>query len=132
MKAKRNITGVIAIVMFVIGMISCGKPDPFKTGTHCAAKWTDGSYWGATITGNTGGKYQIRYDDGTTGEVMLADLKSMCAKEDIKAGDKVLAVWSVNGKMYNGTVQDIQATGATIKWDDGSTPTVVQFSNITK
>lgn len=124
--------------IFALGFTSCGsKPeaaadDPYKVGTHVAAKWSDGAYWGATITGNTGGKYQIKYDDGTSGEVTSADMKSITPKADIKVGDKVLGSWMSNGKMYKGTVESLESDGAMVKWDDGSAASLVPYSNITK
>ncbi len=132
MKTKNALISLIAVLAIIIGFVSCGKEDPYKVGTHVAAKWSDGDYWGATITGNNGGKYQIKYDDGTQGEVTAAELKSITPKADIKVGDKVLGVWSTNGKMYKGTVQEIQGAGVIVKWDDGSEPSLVSFDNITK
>lgn len=137
---KTKIFMLSALVAFVlsIGMTSCGsKPeaaaeDPWKVGTHVAAKWTDGNYWGATISGNTGGKYQVKYDDGTTGEVTAADMKSITPKADLKVGDKVWAVWMNGGKMYKGSVQELQDGGAIVKWDDGSEPSIVPYTDITK
>lgn len=132
MKTKNLLLSLLAALALTFGFVGCSKEDPYKVGTHVAAKWTDGDYWGATITGNSGGKYQVKYDDGTEGEVGEAELKSITPKEDIKVGDKVLAVWSTNGKMYKGEVQELQATGAIIKWDDGSEPSLATYSNITK
>lgn len=132
MKTKSLIFNLLAALVLAVGFVACSKEDPYKVGTHVAAKWSDGDYWGATITGNANGKYQIKYDDGTQGEVTVAELKQITPKADIKTGDHVLAVWSTNGKMYKGTVQEIQADGAIVKWDDGSEPSFVSFTNITK
>lgn len=133
MKMKKLILSLVSALFLSFALVSCGgKDDPYKVGTHVAAKWSDGAYWGATITGNNNGKYQIKYDDGTNGEVTAAELKSITPKDEIKVGDHVLAVWSTNGKMYKGTVQEIQGAGAMVQWDDGSQPSFVDFRNITK
>lgn len=132
MKTKSLVLNLLAALVLAVGFVACAKDDPYKVGTHVAAKWSDGAYWGATVTGNANGKYQIKYDDGSQGEVTVAELKQITPKSDIKAGDHVLAVWSTNGKMYPGTVQEIQSNGAMVKWDDGSQASFVDFNNITK
>ncbi len=154
MKTRTSLFNLFAFLSLTAGLISCGnaKEDPANTdvaapakveapapsgdayaiGTHVAAKWSDGNYWGATIVGNSNGKYQVKFDDGTSNEVTSSDLKSITPKDQIKTGDKVLAVWMTNGRMYNGVVESIQADGAMVKWDDGSAASLVSFSNITK
>jgi hypothetical protein len=135
MKTKILMLSVLMAFFLAFGFTSCSSTpaeDTYKVGTHVAAKWSDGEYWGATVTGNAGGKYQVKYDDGTEGEVTAADMKSITPQAEIKVGDKVLGVWMTNGKMYKGTVQELQAGGAIVKWDDGSEPSLVAFSNITK
>jgi len=154
MTTKTSIICFTAFLFLTAGLISCGGNkeedttkettpaakqdapaegnDPYKIGTHVAAKWSDGNYWGATIIGNANGKYQMKFDDGTSNEVSASEIKMITPKGDIKTGDKVLAVWVTNGRMYNGVVQEVQADGAIVKWDDGSTPSFVSFDNITK
>ena len=127
--------------------MSCGAPkddaannvvapapsgDAYAIGTHVAAKWSDGNYWGATVIGNANGKYQMKFDDGTSKEVTASDLKTITPKDQIKVGDKVLAVWMTNGRMYYGVVESLESNGAMVKWDDGSAPSLVSFDNITK
>lgn len=155
MKARNLFIGLAASLFITAGLISCGgakedsatkesatapkeEPkappanDPYAVGTHVAAKWSGGDYWGATINGNANGKYQVKYDDGTTSEVSASDIKSITPKSEIKVGDKVLAVWMTNGKMYNGVVEELKDDGAMVKWDDGSAASLVSYSNITK
>ncbi len=154
MKTKTSFIGLLSFLFLTAGLISCGGEkedaatkddanapketaapadnDPYKVGTHVAAKWSDGNYWGATIVGNADGKYQMKFDDGTSQDVSASDLKMITPKADIKVGDKVLAVWMSNGRMYNGTVEELKDDGAMVKWDDGSAPSLVAYSNITK
>ncbi|MEZ5346306.1 MAG: hypothetical protein R2681_12215 [Pyrinomonadaceae bacterium] len=53
------------------------------------------------------------------------------ATETLKKGDKVVALWSAK-TYYDGEIQEIGSDNVkmTIKWDDGSTPTEVESSNV--
>ena len=135
MKTKLTITTALVLFILTAGFFSCGNKaggSDYAAGTAVAAKWSDGNYWTAKIVSLSGDKYKITYDDGTSGEVMKADIKPLAAKEDLKAGDAVWAVWSGNAKMYKGTIQDIQEGGVNVKWNDGSAASLVPFGKIAK
>jgi len=126
--------GFLFIVLFALSTAvfhSCKSEPQFKVGTSVAAKWADSNYYLATIASITGDKYSVNYADGTSGDVVLADLKLFTEKENLKTGDKVLAVWA-GAKLYSGKIKELKATGAMITWDDGSAESEVAFGKILK
>lgn len=133
MKISKIISSILATLIITMGIYSCNKAaDAYKVGDHVAAKWSDGKYWTATITGIDGSKYNVAYDDGTAGSVTKDGLKPIAAQADLKVGDAVWAVWSGNSKMYEGTIQELQSGGAIIKWNDGSMPSLANYGKIAK
>lgn len=131
MNMKKGI--FILLVLAISGLIlhSCKSEPQFKVGMSVAAKWADSNYYLATISAINGEKYSIDYADGTKGEAFLADLKAFTEKENLKSGDKVLAVWA-GAKLYSGTLKDLKETGAMVVWDDGSAPCEVVYGKILK
>ncbi len=103
--------------------------DEFAIGTRVASKWADGNFYAGTIEGVNGTTYKIAYDDGDKGDNTKADLMVLPAKPTLKAGDKVLAVWS-GARMYAGVVEEVKTVSAVVKWDDGSSPSEVNFGKI--
>ena len=104
----------------------------FAVGATAAAKWTDGKYYLAVIKAVNGDKYDVDYADGTKGTVTPADMKIIPSTLTLSKGDKVLAVWSTSGRFYTGIVEEVKATGARIKWDDGTAPSEAPFGKIIK
>ena len=112
---------------------SCNdNANPFSPGSHIAAKSTDSCFYLATIKSDTGGKFQVNFDDGDQGDVAKTDMKVFCSEADLHTGDKVLASWNSSEKLYPGTVQEIQRGGVIVKWDDGSAPSFSPFGKIVK
>lgn len=101
-------------------------------GSRVASKWADGNYWAATVTDSTGTTYKVKYDDGTNGTNTIDKLKLLSDTITLEKGDKVLAVWSSNGRFYDGVVQEVKTTSAIIQWDDGSAPSEVVLGKIIK
>ncbi len=102
-------------------------------GARVASKWADGNYFAATIIEISGSTYSVQYDDGTSGENPIANLIPLSEVITLNVGDKVLAVWSsASGRLYEGTVQEVNSSSAVIKWDDGSDPSEVPFGSIVK
>ena len=133
MKISKTISTIILAFTVMTGVFSCkNASDPFQVGTAVAAKWSDGSYWTAKITSVAGDKYGIVYDDGTKGDVVKADLKALTPQADLKKGDAVWAVWTSNSKMYQGTIDELKPEGAMVKWNDGSSISMVPFGKIAK
>jgi len=126
--------GIIILFVFAIsGVIlhSCKSEPQFKVGMDVAAKWADNNYYLATISGIDGEKYAIDYADGTKGEAIKADMKAFTEKDDLKTGDKVLAVWA-GAKLYSGIVKEMKETSAMVAWDDGSAPSEIAYGKILK
>lgn len=107
------------------------KAPTFSVGMTVAAKWQDNNYYLAEIKAVNNDKFDVAYADGDTATVTVGDLKAIPAQPTLKAGDKVLAVWD-KARFYSGTVQEVKASGALVKWDDGSTPSEVPFGKIIK
>lgn len=128
---KKSILFFLFIAFSAINFQSCKNTVNLKTGMTVAAKWTDNNYYLATITSINGDKYAVDYTDGSKGEVKSSDLKVPNEKSELKAGNKVLAVWA-GSKFYSGTIKEIKESGAVITWDDGTEDSEVAFGKILK
>ena len=128
---KNSIIVAIFLIFAGISFLSCTKGTDFSKGTTVAAKWSDNNYYLATISEIKDGKYSVDYADGTKGEVTEDDLKALTPKEEIKAGDKVLAVWA-GAKFYSGKILELNEKNALIMWDDGSAQSEVDINKILK
>lgn len=117
--------------MSAIAFHSCKSEPEFKAGMSVAAKWADNNYYLATIVSITGEKSAVNYADGTSGDVLLTDMKVFTEKENLKVGDKVLAVWA-GAKLYSAKIKEMKETGALVTWDDGSAESEVAFGKILK
>jgi len=114
-------------VLFSLCLITFFSCKPKEKQTVCA-KWSD-KWYEAEIVSETGGKIHVIYSDRTEADLTAADIKYPLEKEKIKVGERVLAVWTT-GLYYEGTVEEVKTEGATIKWDDGSTPSLVAYGKI--
>lgn len=117
----------VASVTFTVTAPPAGN---FIVGETVCAAWST-SWYEAEIVSFTDGIYQIIYSDKTQGNLTSDKLRKVLTKEEIKVGDKVLAVWT-SGKYYVGTVKEIKADGAIIAWEDGSSPSLAKFGKIAK
>lgn len=100
-------------------------------GQQVSAQWSDGNWYLAKIDSVSGNTFNVTYADGEKGAVKMEEIRSIPSNMALKAGDRVLAVWS-EARFYGGVVQSVDADGATIKWDDGSSPSKVFFGKIIK
>ena len=105
--------------------------DAIKVGDNVAAEWMSDSWYLATVKKVSDGNYDVDYADNTSGTVTKAQIKTLDKNLKLAVGDKVMAVWS-NARFYAGVVQDLKEGGATIKWDDGSSPSFVELGKIYK
>jgi len=128
---RKSILVILFIAFSAITFQSCKNSVSFKVGMTVAAKWTDNNYYLATITSINGDKYAVDYTDGSKGEVKATDLKVTNEKSELKAGNKVLAVWA-GSKFYSGTIKEMKENGAVITWDDGTADSEVAFGKILK
>lgn len=105
----------------------------YKVGDVVATQWTDGFLYPAKVTAVNGLKYNVDFDDGSKGtDYEESKLQLLPATLDLKVGDGVMASWTGTGKFYSGTVKEVKADGAIVKWDDGSDPSEVKFGKIFK
>jgi hypothetical protein len=132
-KIKMSLVAVSAILFLVSAMAAqnCEAASKLAKGMTVAAKWTDDNYYLAKIKAVNGDKYDVDYADGTKGTVTADQIKEIPAKPKLVKGDKVLAVWA-GAKFYSGTVEEVKPNGAIVKWDDGSSPSLVTFGKIIK
>ncbi len=100
-------------------------------GTRVAAKWKDGHYWYGTIGEVANDGYVIHYADGDVLKVAPANVIPVAAPGSLNVGDHVMAVWK-GAKMYPGRITRIDASTATVQWDDGDTPLDVPLNQIAK
>jgi len=105
--------------------------DAVKVGDNVAAEWMPDSWYYATVKKVTGENYDVDYADGTSGTITRGHIKTLDKNLKLAVGDKVSAVWS-GARFYAGAVQDLKEGGATIKWDDGSSPSFVELGKIYK
>ncbi len=95
----------------------------------CAKSGT--TWYEAQVLSENNGTYHVKYYDNMEADLMETEIKKPLSKSDLKPNDRVLAVWR-KGIYYEGTVSEISLSGATVVWDDGSTPSLVPFSKIAK
>jgi hypothetical protein len=89
-------------------------------GQVVAAKWGAESWYVATVVNVAGDKLDVLYGDGESQAGLPAtDIRDIPADPQLKAGDKVMAIWS-GAKFYPGTVVTANQLSYEIKWDDGS------------
>lgn len=98
------------------------------TGMRVAAKWQS-AYYGATLGKREGESFTVKWDDDSTSSVAIGDILPIVPGQ-IKVDSRVMAVWSKNGRMYDGTVLAKNGESFTVKWDDGSAPSDVTADNI--
>lgn len=109
-----------------LGMIAKveNAPTRFRVGDSVAAR--HGRDWYiATIDSIRNGTYRVTYGDGQKARLTARDLRETARARDLAIGDRVLAVRGAGPKMLAGVIHGIDAQGFTIKWNDGSMPSIV-------
>ena len=107
------------------------KKTSYKAGDRVVGKWISTSYYMATIKAKSGDSYQVTWEDGTSGTVKVDDMVPVVKLKDVKVGDRVAACWhSCRSALYIGTVEKKTATTATVKWNDGSSPSPVNDGSL--
>jgi hypothetical protein len=102
-----------------------------QVGDRVAAKWKDGNWWYGTIASVDADGYVIHYADGDVLKVSKLAVIPVAQPGSLNVGDHVIALWK-GAKMYPGVITRIDATSATVKWDDGDTPLDVPLNAIAK
>lgn len=100
----------------------------YEPGEKVAAKWST-SWYEATVIGRDGDNWVVRYSDNTLGTVRAEDMRHLLRKDQVQVGMRVLAMWR-STSWYPGTIVAVEDQGATVKWDDGSSPSFAPFGKI--
>lgn len=125
---KRQKTVLVAVLVLVFAGGAFGA---FEVGQSVAARWSDGNMYLAVIRAIVGDSYKVDYADGDKGTVTKHQMVPLKARPDLKAGDRVMAVWT-RARFYSGVVNEVQGGGVIVKWDDGSRPSFVAFGKVYK
>ncbi len=123
---KSLVAGCTAVLLTGCWMLM--QPQGFEAGEQVAAKWST-QWYGATVIGRDGDAYVVKYSDNTIGTVKPADVRRLLHRRQIRVGQRVIAAW-MTSTWYPGTVLSLAEEGAVIKWDDGSTPSLVLYGKI--
>jgi hypothetical protein len=118
------LSSALLCLVWLLPVVSAepSKANPnVRAGDTVAAKWSDGTYYIATVTGTDGGKYSVLYGDGDKGTVDATGIIPIPADAVINVGDHVLACWK-GARMYPGFVTAKTDQAYTVKWDDGDVP----------
>ena len=125
---KTFLTLVAGFVLFMVSVFPVLAADP-KVGDSVAAPWTKGLIYMATVTGISGDKADLLYEDGDKLAVPLASLRILSSDTAFKVGDHVMAAWK-NAQMFPGVITAVTEVTCTVKWDDGDTPLEVKKNRI--
>lgn len=106
-------------------------PRALAKGDEVAARWRREWYL-ATIASVEEGVYSVRYADGDTGTLTLADLVPIAKPSEVQEGDRVLACWAGKPRLYPGVVLSVTGKTCKVKWEDGSTPSDVAFGQMAR
>ncbi len=120
--------GLMLIPLF---LVDCTKVS-YNQGDMVAAKWNDGKWYIAKINACKSDACTTEFHDGTAVDLKFADLKAIPGKLEVKNGDKVWAVWPTTNAFHDGTVMEIKDNGATVSWDEGGTPSFVEYGRMMK
>lgn len=90
-------------------------------------------WWTGAVDQINGTIYTVKFD--ADGKIVARPLTAIAplpnGSVDVVVGDKVVAEWSAD-TFYAGVVVAVSGDTATVKWDDGSSPSDVSFDGITK
>ncbi len=130
MKTLLSLT--LGLVLFMASIPSALAADP-KVGDSVAAPWSNdkgqSAFFMATITGISGDKADLLYEDGDKLTVPLSSVRALSTDTAFKVGDHVVAAWK-GAQMFGGTVTAVTEQTCTVKWDDGDTPIEVKKSRM--
>jgi hypothetical protein len=108
------------------------QPQPqLAPGSAVAAKWSDGSYYLATITAVSQQGFHVLYEDGTQVILQGNDMIPVPRNPDLHLGDRVLACWT-DSCMYVGVVTADKGVTFTVAWEEGGRPTDVVAGRIVR
>lgn len=106
----------------------------YGTGETVAVRWgSDGHWYIARIQRKVGPAYHVVYGDGTTGSVGGGQIRRCNPAAELKAGDKVVAVWKPSdARMYPAVILSVSPSGVRVKWDEGGATSEVPIGKAAK
>ncbi len=106
-------------------------PHELSIGAIVAAQWKS-AWYRARITEVRDGTYAVRYDDETSGRVALPGLVPVARLNELLVGDRVLACWDGQPRMYPGWVGAVSGQNVIVRWEDGTAPTQVPVNAVAR
>lgn len=101
-----------------------------RPGQIVAAQWHR-QWWRARVVAREDGLFAVRYDDETDGVLSLDEIVPI-EPAAVRAGDRVLAAWAGQARLYPGRAEKVGATHATVRWEDGSPPSEVPLGAVAR
>jgi len=125
-------TTVLALAACLAALVPFAAMAAPAVGQRVAARWSDGNYYLATIVSVKGGDCVVKYEGGGDQDTLSIDtIIAIPDKQSFKAGDKVFAVWPDQFlRFYSGVVEKVSSAGCTVKWNDGSSPSLVPANRV--
>jgi hypothetical protein len=118
----------LGLLLLVASVLPALAAD-FKVGDSVAAPWTNkqgvSAFFMATITGISGDKADLLYEDGDKLAVPVSSVRALSADTAFKVGDHVVAAWK-GAQMFPGVITAVNGLTCTVKWDDGDAPIEVK------
>lgn len=104
---------------------------PLAVGQKVAARWHN-QWWLARITSQEDGRWHVAYDDGDTGWLAADEIIPVAGRADLRVGDRILACWAGQGRMYPGKIGACMEKKVTVLWEDGSENEDVLTARVTR
>lgn len=106
-------------------------PRAAKKGDAVVARWRQ-AWYAAKVTRVEKNLVHVRYSDGSKARVTKEELIVLADAKEIAEGERVLAGWKNESRMYPGTVTKKNAKTVTVAWEDGSDPSEVELSRVAR
>lgn len=106
-------------------------PRAAKKGDAVAARWRKEWFLG-TVLSVDARSVKVRYSDGTEGRVTKDEFIVLASADELADGERVIASWNDEARLYPGTVVKKNGKTVTIRWEDGSDPTEVPVGKIAR
>lgn len=84
-------------------------------GKRILGQWSDGRWYPATVTGQTGNQFSVAFDDGDKADLPAARMRAI----DWTVGTRVQCNWKSRGRYYSGTITTNSGLAVHISYDDG-------------
>lgn len=104
---------------------------PPVAGMMVAAQYEKEWYRGE-VASVKNGVVAMNWDDHTTSKVAVGEVIPIASAGELRVGDRVLALWDEDSKFYPAKVLSIVSDKASVRWEDGSSPTKVPLKAIAR